>query len=103
MPKWRSLNFCVQVESLIHRLQLYKRDLVRSEVLRVSSAIVSRCREDERRVMLSDYIQLYHGNASLLAESLEVIQKTSAVILTALEPKPDFEDQDSQGEMAVTS
>ena len=37
----------------------------------------------------ADYIQLYHGNASLLAESLEVIQKTSAVILSALEtPQP---------------
>jgi hypothetical protein len=31
-----------------------------------------------------DYIQLYHGNASLLAESLEVMQCTSAVILAAL-------------------
>ena len=34
----------------------------------------------------ADYIHLYHGNASLLIESLEVIQKTSAVILAALEP-----------------
>ena len=34
----------------------------------------------------ADYIQLYHGNASLLAESLEVIQQTAAVILAALEP-----------------
>jgi antirestriction protein ArdC len=33
----------------------------------------------------ADYIQLYHGNAALLAESLEVIQRTSAVILAALE------------------
>jgi len=33
----------------------------------------------------ADYIQLYHGNASLLAESLEVIQQTSEVILAALE------------------
>ena len=33
----------------------------------------------------ADYIHLYHGNAALLAESLEVIQKTSAVILAALE------------------
>ena len=33
----------------------------------------------------ADYIQLYHGNAALLTESLEVIQKTSAVILSALE------------------
>ena len=34
----------------------------------------------------ADYIQLYHGNASLLAESLEVIQQTSGVILAALQP-----------------
>ena len=33
----------------------------------------------------ASYIQLYHGNAALLTESLEVIQKTSAVILSALE------------------
>jgi hypothetical protein len=33
----------------------------------------------------ADYIALYHGNASLLIESLEVIQKTSSVILAALE------------------
>jgi N-terminal domain of anti-restriction factor ArdC len=33
----------------------------------------------------ADYIHLYHGNASLLAESLEVIQQTAAVILAALE------------------
>jgi len=34
----------------------------------------------------ADYIQLYHGNVSLLAESLEVIQQTASVILAALEP-----------------
>jgi hypothetical protein len=34
----------------------------------------------------ADYIQLYKGNASLLAESLEVIQHTASVILAALEP-----------------
>jgi hypothetical protein len=33
----------------------------------------------------ADYIHLYHGNASLLAESLEVIQQTASVILAALE------------------
>jgi antirestriction protein ArdC len=38
----------------------------------------------------ADYIQLYHGNAALLAESLEVIQQTSAVILAVLqEPSPE--------------
>ena len=33
----------------------------------------------------ADYIHLYHGNAALLAESLEVIQRTSALILSAIE------------------
>ncbi len=38
----------------------------------------------------ADYIQLYHGNASLLAESLEVIQHTANLILSALdEPMAD--------------
>ena len=36
----------------------------------------------------ADYIHLYHGNASLLAESLEVIQRTSASILSAIEDPP---------------
>ncbi len=36
----------------------------------------------------SDYIQLYHGNAKLLAESLQVVQHTAAVILGALHPEP---------------
>jgi antirestriction protein ArdC len=34
----------------------------------------------------ASYIQLYTGNASLLAESLEVIQQTASIILAALEP-----------------
>jgi hypothetical protein len=41
----------------------------------------------------ADYIQLYHGNASLLAESLEVIQQTANVILAALEPPPPTEEE----------
>jgi hypothetical protein len=40
----------------------------------------------------ADYIQLYQGNASLLAESLEVIQQTANVILSALEPPMEAED-----------
>jgi hypothetical protein len=51
----------------------------------------------------ADYIQLYHGNASLLAESLEVIQKTSAVILAGLETKPEIGEQETPDEMAVAS
>lgn len=41
----------------------------------------------ETRTASSDYIQLYHGNATLLHESLEVVQRTSAVILGAINPK----------------
>jgi hypothetical protein len=41
-------------------------------------------------------IHLYHGNASLLAESLEVIQQTSAVILAALEPSRTEEMADAE-------
>ena len=40
----------------------------------------------------ADYIQLYQGNASLLAESLEVIQQTANVILAALEPPIEEEE-----------
>jgi hypothetical protein len=43
----------------------------------------------------ASYIQLYHGNASLLAESLEVIQQTASIILAALEP-PLSEDVTSE-------
>jgi hypothetical protein len=40
----------------------------------------------------ADYIHLYHGNASLLVESLEVIQQTASFILAALEsPLADAE------------
>lgn len=35
----------------------------------------------------ADYIQLYHGNAELLAESLEIVQSTASVILTAIQPE----------------
>ena len=48
----------------------------------------------------ADYIQLYHGNASLLAESLEVIQQTASVILAALEPPMPNEEQEAQPELA---
>jgi hypothetical protein len=50
----------------------------------------------------ASYIQLYHGNASLLAESLEVIQQTASVILAALEP-PIEEDVTSEELEAVAA
>ena len=35
----------------------------------------------------SDYIQMYAGNATLLAESLEVVQRTASTILRAIRPE----------------
>jgi hypothetical protein len=35
----------------------------------------------------ADYISLYHGNAALLAESLELVQQTAGVILAAIQPE----------------
>jgi hypothetical protein len=48
----------------------------------------------------ADYIHLYHGNASLLAESLEVIQQTSAVVLAALEPPIETAAANTAGALA---
>jgi len=43
----------------------------------------------------ADYIQLYHGDANLLRESLEAVQQTAAVILGGIAPKPE-ETQESE-------
>jgi hypothetical protein len=40
----------------------------------------------------ADYIALYKGNASMLAESMEVIQQTASLILSALAPSVQAED-----------
>jgi hypothetical protein len=36
-----------------------------------------------------DYIQLWHGDANLLRESLEAVQQTAALILGGIAPKPE--------------
>jgi hypothetical protein len=40
-------------------------------------------------VSSADYIQLYHGNAELLMESLELVQRTAGVILGAIQPETE--------------
>jgi len=40
-----------------------------------------------------DYIQLWHGDASLLRESLEAVQQTAAVILGGIAPSPQHSRQ----------
>ncbi len=44
----------------------------------------------------ADYIQLYNGNALLLAESLEVIQQTASIILAGLERRDADELTDEE-------
>ena len=48
----------------------------------------------------ADYIRLYHGNASLLIESLEVIQLASAVILGALQQPTEAQAAMPDAELA---
>ena len=51
----------------------------------------------------ADYIHLYHGNATLLTESLEVIQKTSALILAAIENPAADADEEPEPELTQAS
>jgi hypothetical protein len=48
----------------------------------------------------ADYIHLYHGNASLLTESLEVVQQTSGIILAALQPPTQEQAEMPDAELA---
>ena len=50
----------------------------------------------------ADYIQLWNGSAKLLQESLEVVQRTAAVILGGIAPKPP-ETEPAQEPDAVTA
>jgi antirestriction protein ArdC len=102
-------EFSTLVHELAHEM-LHKADrrtttarVVRETEAEAIAFVVSKAVGVETGTASADYIQLYHGNASLLAESLEVIQKASAVILAAMEPKRDFEEQAMQDEMAVAS
>ena len=48
----------------------------------------------------ADYIQLYHGSAKLLGESLEVIQQTAHLLLTALQPETKTQADTTDAELA---
>ena len=48
----------------------------------------------------ADYIQLWNGDAKLLAESLEVVQRTAAVILGAISPRPATAEESETAEPA---
>ena len=84
-------EFSTLVHELAHEmLHKAERRTTTTKVVRETEAeaiafVVGKAVGLEAGTASADYIHLYHGNASLLAESLEVIQQTSAVILAALE------------------
>jgi hypothetical protein len=88
----RAEEFSTLVHELSHEmLHKAERRTATTQVLRETEAeaiafVISKAVGLEAGTASADYIHLYHGNASLLAESLEVIQQTSAVILAALQP-----------------
>src|SRR5277367_4492487 len=85
-------EFSTLVHELAHEmLEHAKRRTTTTKVVRETEAesiafVVGKAVGFNTGTASADYIHLYHGNASLLAESLEVIQQTSAVILAALQP-----------------
>ncbi len=102
-------EFSTLVHELAHEM-LHKADrrttttkVVRETEAEAIAFVVSKAVGLQTGTASADYIQLYHGNASLLAESLEVIQKASAVILAALETKPEVEEQQPTDAMAAAS
>ncbi len=102
-------EFSTLVHELAHEM-LHKADrrttttkVVRETEAEAIAFVVGKAVGLQTGTASADYIQLYHGNASLLAESLEVIQKASAVILAALKTKPEIEEQQPQDAMAVAS
>jgi hypothetical protein len=84
-------TFATLVHELAHEmLHKAERRTTTTKVVRETEAeaiafVVGKAVGLEAGTASADYIALYHGNASLLIESLEVIQQTSAVILAALE------------------
>ena len=106
----RAETFATLVHELAHEmLHKAERRTAITKVVRETEAeaiafVVGKAVGLETGTASADYIGLYHGNASLLAESLEVVQQTSAVILAALEPPiVDEAQQMDEPELAVAS
>jgi hypothetical protein len=106
----RAETFATLVHELAHEmLHKAERRTAITKVVRETEAeaiafVVGKAVGLETGTASADYIGLYHGNASLLAESLEVVQQTSAVILAALEPPiVDEMQQMDEPELAVAS
>jgi hypothetical protein len=85
-------EFSTLVHELAHEmLHKAERRTTTTKVVRETEAeaiafVIGKAVGLETGTASADYINLYHGNASLLIESLEVIKDASAVILAALQP-----------------
>jgi hypothetical protein len=95
-------EFSTLVHEMLHKTE---RRTATTKVVRETEAeaiafVIGKAVGLETGTASADYIQLYHGNASLLAESLEVIQQTSAVILAALQPPTAEEATMADAELA---
>jgi hypothetical protein len=99
-------TFATLVHELAHEmLHKAERRTTTTKVVRETEAeaiafVVGKAVGLEAGSASADYIHLYHGNASLLAESLEVIQQTSAIILAALQPPTAEQAQMPDAELA---
>ncbi len=99
-------EFSTLVHELAHEmLHKAERRTATTKVVRETEAeaiafVIGKAVGLETGTASADYIQLYHGNASLLAESLEVIQQTSTVILAALESSATATETMADAELA---
>jgi hypothetical protein len=102
-------EFSTLVHELSHEM-LHKADrrtattkIVRETEAEAIAFVVSKAIGLDTGRASADYIHLYHGNAALLTESLEVIQRTSALILSALETPTAEVVQEAEPELAQAS
>jgi hypothetical protein len=102
-------EFSTLVHELSHEM-LHKADrrtattkIVRETEAEAIAFVVSKTIGLDTGRASADYIHLYHGNAALLTESLEVIQRTSALILSALETPRAEDSQEAEPEFAQAS
>ncbi len=87
---------------LLHRAErrTFTTQTIRETEAEAVAFIVGQAVGLEMGTASSDYIQMYAGNAALLAESLEVIQRTSAVILAAVETDDAAQEAETVAEVA---
>jgi len=95
-------EFTTLVHELAHEiLHKAERRILTTQTVRETEAeavafVVSKAVGLETGLASADYIQLYHGNAELLAESLEIVQRTASVILAAIEPEEPVSQETTQ-------